>query len=75
MYGAFGGNTRSIRNRLEMPPNKLLLLQIMARPYLEQLQDLVDTVDRGDVELVCKHFFSGASISAYFHECIENSRD
>ena len=48
----------------------------MAHPYLEQLQDLVRGVDHGDVELVCKHFFSGAAlyangkISAYFDECI-----
>lgn len=36
----------------------------MAHPYLQQLQDLVDTVSRGDVELVCKHFFSGAALYA-----------
>ena len=33
----------------------------MAHPYLKQLQDLVGTVKSGDVELVCKHFFSGAA--------------
>ncbi len=33
----------------------------MAHPYLKQLQDLVGTVNRGDIELVCKHFFSGAA--------------
>ncbi len=64
MYGAFDGNTRSICNRLGMPPNKTPLLQIMAHPYLKQLQDLVGTVSRGDVELVCKHFFSGAALYA-----------
>ena len=36
----------------------------MAHPYLKQLQDLVGTVKRGDVELVCKHFFSGAALYA-----------
>ncbi len=64
MYGALDGNTRSICNRLGMPPNEAPLLQIMAHPYLKQLQDLVGTVNRGDVELVCKHFFSGAALYA-----------
>jgi len=64
MYGAFDENTRSICNRLGMPPNKAPLLQIMAHPYLKQLQDLVGAVNRGDVELVCKHFFSGAALYA-----------
>jgi hypothetical protein len=36
----------------------------MAHPYLKQLQDLVGTIKRGDVELVCKHFFSGAALYA-----------
>ena len=36
----------------------------MAHPYLKQLQDLVGTVNRGDIELVCKHFFSGAALYA-----------
>jgi TfoX/Sxy family transcriptional regulator of competence genes len=34
----------------------------MAHPYLEQLQGLVRIIDRRDVELVCKHFFSGAAL-------------
>ncbi len=36
----------------------------MAHPYLEQLQILVRNIDRGDVELVSKHFFSGAALYA-----------
>ena len=36
----------------------------MAHPYREQLQDLVQIVDRSDVDLVCKHFFSGAALYA-----------
>ena len=36
----------------------------MAQPYLEQLQILVRNIDRGDVELVSKHFFSGAALYA-----------
>ena len=36
----------------------------MAHPYLEQLQNLVRGEFRGDVELVCKHFFSGAALYA-----------
>ena len=47
-----------------MPPYKAPLLQIMAHPYLKQLQDLVGTINHGDVELVCKHFFSGAALYA-----------
>lgn len=33
----------------------------MAYPYLDQLQELVDNVDLGDSDVVCKHFFSGAA--------------
>jgi len=36
----------------------------MAHPYLEQLQSLVRTELRGDAELTCKHFFSGAALYA-----------
>ncbi len=36
----------------------------MAHPYREQLQALVQIVDRSDVDLVCKHFFSGAALYA-----------
>lgn len=36
----------------------------MAHPYLEQMQSLVRTGLRGDAELTCKHFFSGAALYA-----------
>ena len=36
----------------------------MAHPYLEQLKSLVSTELRGDVDLTCKHFFSGAALYA-----------
>lgn len=34
----------------------------MAQPYLENLQGLVRLLDNTTVELVCKHFFSGAAL-------------
>jgi hypothetical protein len=36
----------------------------MAHPYLEQLQGLVSEAGIGDVDLDCKHFFSGAALYA-----------
>ncbi len=41
----------------------------MAHPYLEQLQNLVRGDFRGDVDLVCKHFFSGAVLYANGRIC------
>ena len=34
----------------------------MAQPYLDQLEQLISTVDLGGYDLVCKHFFSGAAV-------------
>jgi hypothetical protein len=36
----------------------------MAQPYLENLQSIVRVLDAANVELVCKHFFSGAALYA-----------
>ncbi len=41
----------------------------MAHPYLEQLQALICTVNRNDVDLTCKHFFSGAALYANGNIC------
>jgi len=34
---------------------------VVARPYLEQLQQLVRDIDPGSADVECKHFFSGAA--------------
>lgn len=36
----------------------------MAQPYLKQIQELVNTIDLGDADIECKHFFSGAAVYA-----------
>ncbi len=41
----------------------------MAHPYLEQLQSLIRIVNRDDVDLNCKHFFSGAALYANANFC------
>lgn len=37
---------------------------VMAHPYLDQIQELVNDIDLGNSEVVCKHFFSGAAVYA-----------
>ena len=36
----------------------------MAQPYLENLQTIAQGLSIANVELVCKHFFSGAAVYA-----------
>jgi hypothetical protein len=41
----------------------------MAQPYLSQLQAMVVDAVGDDIELVCKHFFSGAALYASGRMC------
>ena len=47
----------------------------MAHPYLERLQALSRVVQFDDIDLICKHFFSGAALYANARICALLSPD
>jgi hypothetical protein len=47
----------------------------VAHPYLERLQELSSVVEFDDIDLICKHFFSGAALYANAGLCALLSPD